>query len=119
MRQMMNTFGSTLLLGVLLASCGSSSNNKEAANAETGQEPKAAAASDPAPVGTAAVSTACQADADCVKDKCCHAAACIAVSSAKDCSDAMCTEDCKPGTMDCGKGSCACVNGECAVKWVK
>jgi hypothetical protein len=117
MRQMMNVSGLMMLLGVLIVSCGSSSNNKDAANAETGGDPKAAAANDTSQVGTSSVTTACQVDTDCVKDKCCHAAACVSASSAKDCSEAMCTEECKEGTMDCGKGSCGCVDGECAVKW--
>ncbi len=115
MRQMMNVWGFAILLGMFVVSCGSTAN-KDATNAETGGDPKAAAG-DPAPQVAASASSGCQSDSDCVKDKCCHAAACVSASSAKDCSDAMCSQDCKEGTMDCGKGSCACIDGTCAVKW--
>ena len=56
----------------------------------------------------------CQADSDCVKASCCHAASCIPVSNAPDCADLMCTQECEPGTLDCGQGSCSCIAGKCS-----
>jgi hypothetical protein len=57
---------------------------------------------------------ACQTDADCVAAECCHPASCVPVSAAPSCSDTMCTEECRGGTMDCGQGHCGCQNGSCA-----
>src|SRR6187431_3193974 len=58
---------------------------------------------------------ACQADADCVKDSCCHATSCVAIADAPDCSAAVCTLDCRAGTMDC-YGGCSCQDGRCAAR---
>jgi hypothetical protein len=58
--------------------------------------------------------TACQTDADCVPAECCHPASCVLASAAPNCSDTMCTEECRGGTMDCGQGHCACQSGTCA-----
>jgi hypothetical protein len=58
---------------------------------------------------------ACQADADCVKDSCCHATSCVAIADAPDCSAAVCTLDCRAGTMDC-YGGCVCQDGRCAAR---
>ena len=56
---------------------------------------------------------ACESDADCAPVECCHASACGAVSSAPSCDDAVCSLECREGTIDCG-GSCLCVEGRCA-----
>lgn len=58
---------------------------------------------------------ACQSDADCVKDSCCHASGCVAAADKPDCSSVMCTADCQAGTMDCN-GGCVCQDGTCAAK---
>jgi len=57
----------------------------------------------------------CQSDADCVKDSCCHATSCVAVADAPDCSAAVCTLECRGGTMDCN-GGCVCQEGRCAAR---
>jgi len=58
---------------------------------------------------------ACETDADCVPAECCHAAACVAQANAPACEDAMCTMDCRYGTLDCG-GRCLCHDGRCAAR---
>ena len=58
---------------------------------------------------------ACETDADCVPAACCHAAACVGSSNAPDCSDSMCTMECRYGTLDCG-GGCLCHEGRCAAR---
>jgi hypothetical protein len=58
---------------------------------------------------------ACQSDAECVKDSCCHATSCVAVADAPDCSAAVCTLECRAGTMDCN-GGCVCQAGRCAAR---
>jgi hypothetical protein len=58
---------------------------------------------------------ACTTDADCVPASCCHPDACVARAQAPDCSDTMCTTDCRYGTMDCG-GGCFCQQGTCAAR---
>lgn len=58
---------------------------------------------------------ACTTDADCVPADCCHAAACVARANGPSCGDAMCTMDCRSGTMDCG-GGCLCQEGRCAAR---
>ncbi|GEM_PF-2026235 len=55
----------------------------------------------------------CVAASDCVPAQCCHPTGCTDRANAPDCSDAMCTQECVPGTMDCGQGSCSCINNEC------
>lgn len=57
----------------------------------------------------------CTTDADCVPAGCCHAAACVARASAPACGDAVCTMECRYGTLDCG-GSCLCQAGRCAAR---
>lgn len=57
----------------------------------------------------------CRSDADCVKDSCCHATSCVAVADAPDCSAAVCTLECRAGTMDCN-GGCVCQEGRCAAR---
>lgn len=61
---------------------------------------------------------ACTTDADCVPADCCHAAACVAVANAPSCGDAMCTMECRFGTIDCG-GGCLCHEGRCAARLMR
>lgn len=58
---------------------------------------------------------ACSSDADCVPADCCHAAACVGRASAPACGDAVCTTECRYGTIDCG-GGCLCHEGRCAAR---
>lgn len=58
---------------------------------------------------------ACTTDADCAPAECCHAAACVGRANAPACGDAMCTMECRYGTMDCG-GGCLCHEGRCAAR---
>jgi hypothetical protein len=58
---------------------------------------------------------ACETDDDCVPAECCHAAACVASANAPACGDAMCTMECRYGTLDCG-GACLCHEGRCAAR---
>jgi len=100
---------------LVAAGCGSSTTSQEPTNAETGGE-KATTAADPAP----ADAPACQTDADCVPDACCHPAGCVQKDAAPEgCGEAMCTAECKEGTLDCGKGTCACMDGACGVNWAE
>jgi len=55
----------------------------------------------------------CAIDSDCVPVACCHADSCVPASKAPDCTDNLCTQVCKEGTMDCGAGSCKCINNAC------
>lgn len=64
-------------------------------------------------------SVACRTDADCVPRECCHATACVALSSAPRCGETACTGECRPGSMDCGAGRCGCVAGQCSTQWVR
>lgn len=57
----------------------------------------------------------CSVDADCVPASCCHATSCVPVAQQQDCSEQMCTKECRGGTLDCG-GRCACEAGSCAAK---
>jgi hypothetical protein len=57
----------------------------------------------------------CETDEDCVPGGCCHAATCVARDDAPTCSDVMCTQDCRYGTLDCG-GACLCHEGRCAAR---
>jgi hypothetical protein len=57
----------------------------------------------------------CTEDSDCVPAQCCHAHACVARDNAPDCADAMCTMECRGGTIDCG-GGCVCMDGRCAAR---
>ena len=58
----------------------------------------------------------CVLDSDCVADSCCHSISCVSKDKMPNCSGAICTMDCRPGTLDCGQGSCLCDKGKCAVK---
>jgi hypothetical protein len=55
----------------------------------------------------------CKKDSDCVKETCCHPTMCVSKDKAPSCKEAVCTLDCKYGTMDCG-GGCVCKDGKCA-----
>ena len=77
-----------------------------------GDEPGTAAAGDQ---GLVVSEDACETDGDCVPAECCHAAACVARDHAPACADAMCTQDCRYGTLDCG-GACLCHEGRCAAR---
>jgi len=55
----------------------------------------------------------CATNSDCVPAQCCHATSCVAKSAAPDCTFAMCSTDCRPGTLDCGGGDCRCAEGAC------
>jgi len=57
----------------------------------------------------------CATDTDCVPDACCHAAACVGAGHAPACGEAMCTQECRYGTLDCG-GGCLCREGRCAAR---
>jgi len=58
---------------------------------------------------------ACTTDEDCVPGGCCHAATCVGRSNEPQCADAMCTQECRYGTLDCG-GACLCHEGRCAAR---
>ncbi|MFO0658635.1 MAG: hypothetical protein U0165_02195 [Polyangiaceae bacterium] len=62
--------------------------------------------------GASAVIAECQSDSDCVPASCCHATECVPASAKPNCDNAMCTRDCKGGTLDCG-GSCGCEAKKC------
>lgn len=54
----------------------------------------------------------------CVPDSCCHPSSCILSNeSSSNCSDVLCTAECREGTLDCGAGHCAFVNNSCEVVW--
>ena len=53
----------------------------------------------------------------CVAKTCCHASECVLESDAPDCHGALCTLECRAGTMDCGAGRCGFVDGKCEVIW--
>ncbi|MDQ3035140.1 MAG: hypothetical protein M3Y87_22225 [Myxococcota bacterium] len=57
----------------------------------------------------------CTSDADCVPAACCHASTCVAAANAPSCGDAMCTMECRLGTIDCG-GGCLCQDGRCGAR---
>lgn len=57
----------------------------------------------------------CEQDTDCRPAQCCHATGCVAAENAPDCSDVMCTEECRANTIDCG-GECVCHEGKCAAR---
>lgn len=80
------------------------------------EEPGGDVQGDPEDVPSLVLSDdACESDADCVPAACCHAAACVGRANAPDCSDSMCTMECRYGTLDCG-GGCLCHEGRCAAR---
>lgn len=82
---------------------------------ETGDEQPAASDSADMSFDVQVTDVPCQSDADCVKDSCCHATSCVAIADAPDCSAAVCTLECRAGTMDCN-GGCVCQEGRCAAR---
>jgi putative hemolysin len=58
-------------------------------------------------------SNVCSVNEDCVPDSCCHATSCTTKNNAPNCSQTMCTMECRSGTLDCGYGSCECTNNKC------
>lgn len=117
---------SLLALTALLVACGPSAT-PEAQHSELQPEEESSGdnseATDGSDSGTDEEDTrelvvgedACETDADCVPAGCCHAAACVAQNNAPDCSETMCTMDCRFGTLDCG-GNCLCHEGRCAAR---
>jgi hypothetical protein len=61
----------------------------------------------------------CVTDEDCVPAQCCHPTSCVHKDLSPDCTEAVCTMDCRPDTMDCEYGYCVCIDGECEVEWAK
>jgi len=57
----------------------------------------------------------CTSPSDCVPALCCHATDAVNAKYAPDCTDAICTMDCTPGTLDCGQGEIQCMGGRCVV----
>jgi hypothetical protein len=55
----------------------------------------------------------CMTDSECVAATCCHAMTCVGTVHAPSCNDAVCSTECRPGTIDCG-GRCFCHDGVCA-----
>jgi hypothetical protein len=90
---------------------GSTTSESTDSTASTGTGSTEAASEPRIVVGT----DACTTDADCVPDACCHAAACVAAANRPSCADAVCTQECRYGTLDCG-GSCLCHEGHCAAR---
>lgn len=112
----MKTLSWLALAAVVAIGCGTSS---DAASepividepASNGDE----AATDDSGGGLVIGEDACSSDADCVPAECCHAAACVGRESAPSCGDAVCTTECRYGTIDCG-GGCLCHEGRCAAR---
>jgi len=60
---------------------------------------------------------ACKKDQDCVPAVPCHANACGSVTRAdKGADEAICTMECRGGTVDCGYNHCGCVKGPSGTK---
>ncbi len=57
----------------------------------------------------------CKTVEDCVPAKCCHSKTVVNKDYAPDCSAALCTLNCEPGTLDCGQGEISCNFGKCMV----
>jgi len=102
---------------VVAAGCGGADDDRTTAPIVLPEpEPEQAEPAGDEPSGELVIGEdACTSDADCVPAECCHAAACVGRASAPDCGDAMCTMECRYGTMDCG-GSCLCHEGRCAAR---
>ncbi len=64
-------------------------------------------------MGCLSTKVECEIAEDCVPAQCCHPTECVHISLAPDCTDVVCTLECRPGTMDCGQGYCDCINGNC------
>lgn len=115
-----------LLVAILgVAACGGADDDRSTAPIvlpepeQTGDAPSEDEPSEDAPGGDepelVVSDDACTSDADCVPAECCHAAACVGRSNAPACGDAMCTMECRYGTLDCG-GGCLCHEGRCAAR---
>lgn len=79
------------------------------------ETPETGAPTDEAPNRLRVGNDPCNTDSDCVPAECCHAAACVAKANAPDCTDVMCTMECRADTIDCG-GGCLCFEGRCAAR---
>jgi len=106
-----------LLLALMLAACGGSPAAEDR-TITLDQSQETSDSVSPAPTSGGGEdlnvgSDTCTTDADCVPATCCHATACVAQANAPSCGDAMCTLDCRSGTVDCG-GGCLCHEGHCA-----
>ena len=87
----------------------------EPGEAESGEAESGQLESDAGTIETAISEVPCESDADCVKSACCHATSCVGLADAQDCSNTMCTLECRAGTMDC-YGGCVCQAGLCAAQ---
>lgn len=126
-RMLRPTLGMVLsVLSLALASCGSRDSAQEQEQTET--EPTNGAEDQSTPPGETSDedqlavrgeivlgTDPCTTDGDCVPADCCHAATCVAAASAPSCGDAMCTMECRLGTIDCG-GGCLCQDGRCGAR---
>lgn len=56
---------------------------------------------------------------ECVPAECCHPTDCVLKQLGPDCSEIMCTAECRPGTFDCGCGSCEFdySTSDCRIVW--
>lgn len=106
-----------------LTACGGAGDDRSAAPAIVDEPIQTEGDEQPGDTGEAEPSAgrlvigedACTTDADCVPAECCHAAACVARANAPACGEAMCTMECRYGTIDCG-GGCLCHEGRCAAR---
>ena len=57
----------------------------------------------------------CNYDSDCIAEQCCHATSAINKNFAPNCKEAICTMECRGGTLDCGYGEIKCTSKKCAV----
>jgi hypothetical protein len=113
-----SALAATLLLVCAVTGCGASGGDAPEPIVYSERPAPADPAPTPAPTnagGLVVSADPCQSDADCVPAGCCHAAACVARANAPSCGDAMCTEECRFGTLDCG-GACLCHEGRCAAR---
>lgn len=108
------------LLALMLVACGGTApvedrtitlDQGDETSDSVSAEPTAGGGDDSLNVGE----DACETDADCVPADCCHASSCVAQEHAPSCGDAMCTQECRYGTLDCG-GGCLCHEGRCAAR---
>jgi hypothetical protein len=65
------------------------------------------------PVERPATAGTCASDADCAPAECCHPKTCVLAAQKTDCSQTMCTRECRGGTFDYGGGGCLCRDGQC------
>ena len=55
----------------------------------------------------------CNYDSDCIAEQCCHATSAINKNFAPNCKEAICTMECRGGTLDCGYGEIKCISNKC------